>query len=144
MPPRFLPFVPPAEARRFSEAASQADETRRELERTPQEWEDEFPAKVTGYDSASGACYWTRQTYGADGRRMDDPLDITGTPTRSPAYPVGNGLMPPVEGGDGSGSDSGFPVEVWMRRRLVISSGDAAGTVAYEFDWFCGCGTGGS
>jgi hypothetical protein len=136
MPPdRILPgLLTPAAADLLGAGAAQTEENRRAIERMVEEWVDEFPAKLTDWDGDRRACSWTRQIYDSAGRRVDDPLNVTGTPTSRPAYPVGNGLMPPPS----------FPVEVVLRRRLVTSDGDAAGTPVFEFDWVCACFPGGS
>jgi hypothetical protein len=125
-PERILPgFLTPHGAAALQAGLEQAEETRRDLERDPRDWDDEFPAKITAWDETEGRASWTRQTYDSDGRRIDDPLGVTGSPSYMPAYPVGNGLMPPPS----------FPVEVWMRRRVVNAT---LGPV-YEFDWQCAC-----
>jgi hypothetical protein len=133
---RILPgLVTPAAADLLGASAAQTEENRRAIERMLEEDVWEFPAKVTGYDSATGRCSWRRQAYSIAGRRVDDTENVTGDATYAPAYPVGNGVMPPPGLGNNSGSGTGVPVEVWMRLRVV--TGDLG--PVFEFDWQCAC-----
>jgi hypothetical protein len=113
----------------------QAEDTKRELEAWLESAPWEFPAKITSFDQATGRCTWALQDYNDVGRRIDSVLGVVGTLTNMPAYPVGNGVMPPVLGTGASGSGSGFPIEVWMRHRIDT---DTLGPV-FEFDWQCAC-----
>ena len=87
--------------------------------------EDNFPAKLTSRDSGTGYYAWTEQTFDNAGLRYDKPNGRTGDYAYSPAIQVGAGSPP-----------SSYPIEVWLRRRVVFSGG-----VAYEFDWQGGSGT---
>lgn len=97
------------------------------------QWLDEFPARITAWSASTQRASWTEETFDANGQRIVKPDGRTGSATYSPAFPVGNGLMPPDQ----------FPVSVWLRRRVdaVDSSNDEIGPV-YEFDWLCACGVG--
>ncbi len=134
-------FVTPQAAAALQAGLVQAEATRRDLERDVDPWDDEFPAALTGYDSTYGTCSWYEQTYDSAGQRIEKSGGRTGTFIVSPAYPVGNGVMPPPDI-TGSGSAGGWPVEVRLTRRLMASTGDAAGTVVYEFPWWCACDSG--
>lgn len=135
---RFTPgLVTPDQAAELTAAAALAAETADALARLTDEGLDEFPAKLTAYDSATGRFSWTEQWYDANGRRTDHPSPRTGTAAHSPAYAVGNGAVPPPA----------FPVEVLCLRRRVVAtdpdSGESLGVV-YEFDWNCACAVSGS
>ena len=80
---------------------------------------DAFPAKLTSRDSGTGWYAWTEQEYNASGARYDKPNGRTGTHTYSPAIATGPGAVP-----------ASYPVEVWLRRRVVTSIGPV-----YEFTW---------
>jgi hypothetical protein len=118
-------LLTPSAAAHLQAAGAQAELTRRDLEKLFQSAPDEFPARLNAYQSATGRCSWTRQTYNAAGNRVDHPNGQAGTFTFAPAYPVGGGVMPPVA----------FPVNVYLRRRILTAT---LGPV-YEFDWVCGC-----
>jgi len=127
MDPHIFPgFLTPSAARALEQAAAQAEHADYELQRNIEPVPDEFAAKITAYDGATGRCSWTMRSYNASGLRVDHPNGRTGTTTRNPAYPVGNGVMPPTA----------FPVDVWLRSRGFVGS---LGGPVYEFDWICGC-----
>lgn len=113
-----------------NDAIRQSEETREELERMRRKLPAEFAAAITSYDGATGSCGWKLRGYNSNGLRIDHNSGLTGSPTWMPAYPVGNGEMPPPS----------FPVDVWLRTRLRTSD---KGPV-YEFDWICGCSAEGS
>ena len=80
---------------------------------------DHFPARLTAYDSTSGAYSWSECAYDATGQRYVPTGARTGSPSWNPAYPIGSAAPP-----------SSYPVDVWLRRRIVFSGG-----VSFEFDW---------
>lgn len=92
--------------------------------------EIDVPAKLTAYDSETGAYSWVEQWYDSDGNREDYDGGRSGGPDYMPAYAVGNGVAP---------EDWEFPIEVRLRPRINTSLG-----VVYEFPWNCSCNDGGS
>lgn len=82
-------------------------------------WTEQFPAKITAYDSTTERYSWTERQYTPAGLRTDRLNGRTGSATNAPAYASGSGAAPSV-----------FPVDVWMRKRLETSVGPV-----YEFDW---------
>lgn len=80
---------------------------------------DHFPARLTSYDSTSGAYSWSECAYDVTGQRYVPTGARTGSPSWNPAYPIGSAAPP-----------SSYPVDVWLRRRSVFSGG-----AAFEFDW---------
>lgn len=127
MAPHISPgFLTPSAAKAIDEAIASASRAEHELQRQLEPLADEFPAKITAYDGATGRCSWTMRSYNANGLRTDHPNGRTGTTTRNPAYPTGNGEMPP----------EAFPVDVWLRKRGFVHS---LGGPVYEFDWHCAC-----
>ena len=124
-------FLTASEAAVLSEAVALAERTHRALMDLPVEkMTDEFPARLTSWDSGTQRAAWTEEAFDASGQRYVKPEGRTGTTAWMPAVPVGNGLMPP----------DAFPVQVWLRRRDVT---DTLGPV-YEFDWVCACAGSGS
>ncbi len=101
----------------------QASEQRGQISRLSDNATDILPAKLTAYDSSSGAYSWTEQYYDANGLRITKPGGRTGTPAYSPAYPFGNNITATV-----------FPIEVTLRRTVSTAIGPV-----YEFPWSCGC-----
>lgn len=114
----------------LNQAVRQADETAETIARWPIDDLDELPVKLTAYDSTTGACSGTLQDYDSDGKRKDHWTGRLFTPTSSPLFPTGNGVMPP---------SGGFPVQVWARRRINRNLAAGAGDPVYEFDWVCAC-----
>lgn len=127
-------LLTPQSAAALQVGAGQAEQDRQAIAKWLDSMPMEFPAKLTAYDQATGRCSWTMQMYDEVGRRMDHHNGVTGTVEYMPAYPVGNGVMPPTDP-DGSGSGSAFPIDVWMRLRIITAT---LGPV-YEFDWQCAC-----
>lgn len=129
-------FLTAADARRIAEAVDQAERTARALDNLLEQWVDEFPARITAWDATTQRASWTEEDFDQYGQRYVKPGGRTGDATYSPAFPVGNGLMPP----------DNFPVQVWLRRRVVAleSHGSGSGSTlgpVYEFDWVCACGS---
>lgn len=114
-------FVTISGANAINSAAQKATEAVSRLDRAAQISDDHFPAKLTAYDSGTGAWSWTRQAFDADGDRYDHPSGQTGSPTFAPAYAIGyTHLDTPT-----------FPVEVWLERRMLSGTDGPV----YEFVW---------
>jgi hypothetical protein len=86
---------------------------------------DQFPAKLTSchtnYDPPR--CAWTEQEYDKDGQRVDKAGGRFGTSTYMPAFAVGNGTLPAAS----------YPVQVWMRSRIDVTTNDLG--PVFEYDW---------
>jgi hypothetical protein len=118
-------FVTRSAANLLRDAVDVAYENRQELDNTDYVPVEQFPAKITAYDSATGYYSWTERSPLADGTLEDKPGGRTGSPTWSPAIAIGGGANP-----------SSYPVDVWLRRRVVFSGG-----VCYDFIWPNGGGS---
>lgn len=118
-------FVSRSAANLLRDTVDLAYETRQEMDAYDLVPTEMFPAKITAYDATTGYYSWTERSPLADGTLEDKPGGRTGSPTWSPAVAIGGGSNP-----------SSYPVDVWLRRRVVFSGG-----VVYDFLWPNGGGS---
>lgn len=123
-------FLSSSAVRTLREAIELAKRNQDRIDQWSGQNEIDVPAKLTAYDSATGAYSWVEQWFDSDGNRVDYEGGRSGGPDYMPAYAIGNGIAP----------DSWeFPIEVRLFPRINTSQG-----VVYEFPWNCSCNDGGS
>ena len=113
-------FLTPTDAEKIGQSIDAVEALRRQVVEGNQTQLQEIPAKLTAYDSTTGAFSWTRQIWDSVGQRVDNPNGQTGTPTHSPAYAIGNGDPTALT----------FPVEVMLRKTVNTITLQTV----YEFD----------
>lgn len=118
-------IITDADARTATALVRRAEANRQAVARRLKDYPDRPFAKITAYDSTTGAYSWTEQTFDASGNRIDKPNGLSGTPSYMPAYSFG----------DSTTVHSLLPVEVQLRRTVLTATKGPA----YEFPLYCGC-----
>ncbi len=127
-------YLTAGHAATLNAAIVDAERTSRVLDGITEPVAKEFPARITAFDAATQRASWSEEAFDATGARYVKPGGRSGDSTFNPAFPVGNGLLPPPA----------FPFQVMLRERgIAVVSGTPIGMV-YEFDYSCHCAGAGS
>lgn len=130
----------PLAAKELTAALADLSRLQTEVKRIVLPGEKEFPAKWTAatFNATINnyVCTWIEEYWNSNGQRVNKPGGRFGNTTISPAFPAGNGLIPPAA----------FPVQVMMREASLAIDPDTSDPwgMTYYFDWNCTCGGSGS
>lgn len=131
----------PLAAKELTQALADFAQLQTDVKRIVLPSEKQFPAKWTAatFNSTinNWVCTWIEQYWSnSNGQRINKPGGRFGDTTISPAFPAGNGLLPPPT----------FPVQVMMRE-AALAVNPVSGLpwgMTYYFDWNCACAGSGS